>query len=115
MSCPRGATPQGKPRAPARPGTGNPFEALAFVAPGGSIAGPGNGQPPGTLDTLGSGEVSEWLMVPLSKSGVAQVTGSSNLPLSASDDDEERPARLAGRFGVLAVGTVGVQPLRARW
>lgn len=39
---------------------------------------------PVLLDTLLHGEVSEWLMVPLSKSGVAQVTGSSNLPLSAS-------------------------------
>ena len=31
-----------------------------------------------------SGEVSEWFMVPFSKSGVQRCTGSSNLPLSAT-------------------------------
>ncbi len=47
-----------------------------------AVAGRSSGNWP-SLGTLSRGEVSEWLMVPFSKSGVAQVTGSSNLPLSA--------------------------------
>ena len=37
------------------------------------------------------GEVSEWLMVPLSKSGVAQVTAGSNPALSASFYEQNSP------------------------
>ena len=42
----------------------------------------------GGLATLSRGEVSEWFMVPFSKSGVQQCTGSSNLPLSATHGSE---------------------------
>ena len=44
----------------------------------------------GPSDTIRNGEVSEWFMVPLSKSGVQQCTGGSNPSLSARSENSRR-------------------------
>ena len=83
-----------------------------------------------SLATLVGGEVSEWFMVPFSKSGVQRCTGSSNLPLSATEgirkarsmdrascclDGRTTKERRAPRFTCLGAGpTVSIQRMICR-